>query len=143
VRLSTLFGRDPRAAVAFGRRLFYLLMAATVVAALVIIAYADTITVLAYGLPDPPTAAASMVRLLAASLPVHVAALLFGLQSLTLFEKERAYVVVHFIACALFFGMMLSFHAHTALNYGLALVVAESWIFLGTGLHLRKSVRAL
>ena len=143
VRLSTVFGKDRRAAVGFGRRLFYLLMAATVVLALVIIACADQIAALAYGLPQPPAAAGSVVRLLAASLPVHVAALLFGLQSLTLFEKERAYVVIHVIACALFFGLMLSFDAHTSLHYGWALVAAESWIFLGTGLHLRKAVKAL
>lgn len=143
VRLSDMFGTDRRAAVRLGRRLFHLLMAASLALALVILAYADQIAALAYGLPEAPEAAGLTLRLLAASLPVHVAAFLFGYQALTLFEEERAYVVIHLIEAAFFFGLLLYFQVPTSTQYGWALVAAESWLFLATGLYLRSAVKAL
>ena len=142
VRLSTLVGSDPIAAVALGRRLFYALMAISLAVALLIIINADLIAALAYGLPAAPEQAGVLVRLLAIGIPGSVAGNLFGLQCLTLFKQERAYVFVLLVAAAIFFGLLLFSDANKSPNYGWALLAAESWIFLAAGLHLRRVLKA-
>ncbi|NPC57474.1 oligosaccharide flippase family protein [Caenimonas soli] len=142
VRLSTLVGYDPTAAVALGRRLFYALMAISLTVALLIIINADLIAALAYGLPKAPEPAGVLVRLLAVGIPASVAGNLFGLQCLTLFKQERAYVLVLLAAAAIFFGLLLFSDASNSPNYGWAFLTAESWVFLAAGLHLRRVVRA-
>lgn len=141
VRLSSLVGSDRIAAVALGRRLFYALMAISLTVALLIIINADFIAALAYGLPTAPEPAGVLVRVLAIGIPVSVAGSLFGVQCLTLFEQERAYVLVLLIAAAIFFGLLLFTNASKSANYGWALLVAESWVFLAAGLHLRRVLR--
>jgi len=142
VRLSTLVGSDRMAAVAFGRRLFYALMAISLAIALLIIVNADFIAALAYGLPAAPEPAGVLVRVLAIGIPVGVAGNLFGLQCLTLFEQERAYVFVLLVAAAIFFGLLLFSNASNSANYGWALLAAESWAVLAAGLQLRRVLRA-
>ncbi|HEY1229291.1 MAG TPA: oligosaccharide flippase family protein, partial [Ramlibacter sp.] len=142
VRLSAKAGADRAAAVALGRRLFYALMAVSTAVALVIISEADRIAALAYGLPDAPPVAGVLVRILAVGLPANVAGTLFGLQCLTLFKHERAYVAILLAASAIFFGLLLSSVGGSAANYGWALLAAETWVVLSAGLYLRRIVRA-
>lgn len=138
VRLSNLAGSNRTAAVALGRRLFYAQMAISLAVALLIILNADLIAALAYGLPTAPEPAGVLVRILAIGIPVGVAGNLFGLQSLTLFKQERAYVIVLLVAAAIFFGLLLFSNAGKSANYGWALLAAESWVFLAAGLQLRR-----
>jgi O-antigen/teichoic acid export membrane protein len=137
VRLSVRAGSDPAGAVAVGRRLFYLQMACSLAVALLIILNADRIVAFAYGLPVAPEPAGVLVRLFAIGIPASVAGSLFGLQCLTLFKQERAYVLVLLAAAAIFFGLLLLTNAGTSANYAWALLAAESWVFLAAGLHLR------
>lgn len=140
VRLSNLAGKDRPASIRLGRQVFYLLMFSSMCVALPIIFWADTIAALAYGLPHAPDAAGALVRLMALGLPVYCAGILFGVQALTVYHHERAYVVVQVIAAVLFFTLLLSFPVTTSLNYGWALLAAELWIMLACGLYLRRAV---
>lgn len=142
VRLSVLVGSDRSAAVTMGRRLFYVQIAISLTVALLIITSADLITALAYGLPVAPEPAGVLVRILAISLPASTAGVLFGYQFLVLLKEERAFAFLLLGAAALFFGLMLFSDAGTSANYGWALLAAESWIFMGAGLHLRRVLRA-
>lgn len=142
VRLSVLAGSDRSAAVAAGRRLFYLQMAVSLVIALLIIINADLLAALAYGLPAVPEPAGVLVQLVAIGIPASIAGNLFGLQCLTLFKQERAYVFVSLIAAALFFGLLLSLDPGKSLNYAWALLAADLWLFLAAGLHLRRVLKA-
>lgn len=143
VRLSAMVGRNRTGAVALGRRLFYAQMTVSAVVALGIIIEADRIAALAYGLPEAPPGAGMLVRILAVGIPANLAGTLFGLQCLTLFKHERAYVLILLAASAIFFGLLLSsIGSSSAGNYGWALVAAESWIVLSAGLYLRRIVRA-
>lgn len=146
VRLSTLASSDRAATVAVGRRLFYVLMAISMTVALLIILNADLIAAFAYGLPAAPEPAGVLVRLFAISIPASTAGKLFGLQCLTLFKQERAYVFVLLVAAAIFFGLLLfsiaSKSPNYGSNYGWALLAAESWTFLAAGLHVRRVLRA-
>ena len=117
-------------------------MAVSTAVALVIISEADRIAALAYGLPDAPPVAGVLVRILAVGLPANVAGTLFGLQCLTLFKHERAYVAILLAASAIFFGLLLSSVGGSAANYGWALLAAETWVVLSAGLYLRHIVRA-
>jgi hypothetical protein len=141
VRLSTLVGVDRAAAVSLGRRLFYVQMAMGSAIALLLIVEAERIAALAYGLPEAPEAAAVLVRLVAVGIPAAVAGNLFGLQSLTLFQQERAYVVVLLAASCIFYGLLLSFDGDMSASYGWALLAAETWVVLSAGFYLRRIVR--
>jgi O-antigen/teichoic acid export membrane protein len=141
IRLSVLAGSDRSAAVAAGRRLFYVLMAGSLTVALLIIIKADFIVALANGLPAAPEPAGVRVRIVAIGIPISVAGNLFGLHCLTLFQQERAYVFVLLVAAVIFFGLLVSTNASQSLNYGWVLLTAESWIVLAAGLHLRRVVR--
>lgn len=142
VRLSALAGRNRAATVSLGRWLFYAQMAMSAAVALMIILEADRIAALAYGLPEAPEAASLLVRLVAVGIPAGVAGNLFGLQCLTLFKHERAYVAILLMASCIFFGLLLSFNGGLSAHYGWALVAAESWIVLSAGLYLRGILRA-
>jgi len=137
VRLSTLMASDRVAAVALGRRLFYALMAVSLAVALLIIVYADAIAALAYGLPVAPDPAGVLVRVFAITIPASVAGVLFGLQSLTLFKQERAYVFVLLSAAAIFFALLLFTSAGRSASYSWAFLAAEVWTLLAAGLYLR------
>jgi len=140
VRLSTLMASDRIAAVALGRRLFYALMAVSLAVALLIIVYADAIAALAYGLPVAPEPAGVLVRVFAITIPASVAGVLFGLQSLTLFKQERAYVFVLLSAAAIFFALLLFTSAGRSASYSWAFLGAEVWTLLAAGLYLRYVV---
>lgn len=141
IRLSVLAGSDRPAAVAAGRRLFYLLMAVSLTVALLIIINADFIVSLAYGAAAPEQAGV-LVRIVAVGIPISVAGTLFGLQCLTLFQQERAYVFVLLVAAVIFFGLLFSSNATRSADYGWVLLAAESWVVLAAGLYLRRVVRA-
>jgi hypothetical protein len=142
IRLSVRAGSDRAAAVGVGRRLFYVQMISSLAVALLIIINADFLVAFAYGLPVAPEPAGVLVRLFAIGIPASVAGSLFGLQCLTLFKQERAYVLVLLGAAAIFFGLLLVSNASTSANYAWALLAAESWVFLAAGLYLRRVLRA-
>jgi O-antigen/teichoic acid export membrane protein len=142
VRLSSLVGVSSAAAIGFGRRLFYLMMGCSVVLAVLIGTNADRIAALVYGLPQAPEIAAILVRLLALGLPACTAAGLFGLQGLTLFRQERAYVLVSVTATLIFFGLLLALHHITSANFGWAMFAADLWTAVAAGLYLRHSVKS-
>jgi O-antigen/teichoic acid export membrane protein len=141
VRLSKLVGIDLVAAVWFGRRLFYALMACSVVFALLIGAYADRIAAIVYGLPTAPDVAVILVRLMALTMPACVAGNLFSAQGLPLFRQERAYVLVSMGSAVIFFGLLLSLHRSTLVNFGWSLLGADLWVALVAGLYLRNTVK--
>jgi O-antigen/teichoic acid export membrane protein len=140
VRLSRLVSIDRVAAVGFGRRLFYALMAWSVVFAVLIGTYADWIAAIVYGLPAAPDAAVILVRLIALGVPACIAANLFSFQCLPLFRQERAYVFVSLGSVAVFFGLLLSLHRST-LGFGWAMLGADVWAALAAGIYLRNTVR--
>jgi O-antigen/teichoic acid export membrane protein len=142
IRLSVRAGSDRAAAVGVGRRLFYVQMICSLAVALLIIIHADFLVAFAYGLSGAPEAAGVLVRLFAIGIPASVAGSLFGLQCLTLFKQERAYVLVLLAAAAIFFGLLLVSNASTSANYAWALLAAESWVFLAAGLYLRRVLKA-
>jgi O-antigen/teichoic acid export membrane protein len=141
VRLSSLVGSGRASAVYLGRRLFYALIAVSTAVALLIIANADLLAALAYGHSKAPEAASVLVRLLAIGIPVSVAGNLFGLQCLTLFEQEHAYVFVLIVAAVIFFGLLFFTNASKSPSYGWALLAADSWVVLAAGWHLRRTVK--
>jgi len=141
VRLSTRMASDRRAAVALGRRLFYALMALSFTIALLIIVYADWIAALAYGLPVAPEPAGVLVRVFAVTIPASVAGVLFGMQSLTLFNRERAYGFVLLGAATIFFALLLFTSAGRSASYSWAFLAAEVWTLLVAGLYLRHVVK--
>lgn len=140
VRLSRLVGIDPVAAVGFGRRLFYALMACSVVFAVLIGTHADRIAALVYGLPAAPDAAVVLVRLIALGVPACIAANLFSFQSLPLFRQERAYVFVSLGSVVIFFALLLSLHRSTS-GFGWALLGADLCVALAAGLCLRNTLK--
>jgi O-antigen/teichoic acid export membrane protein len=140
VRLSRLVSIDLVAAVGFGRRLFYALMAWSVVFAVLIGTHADGIAAIVYGLPAAPDAAVILVRLIGLGVPACIAGNLFSFQCLPLFRQERAYVLVSLGSVVIFFGLLLSLHRST-LGFGWALLGADLWVALAAGLYLRNTVK--
>lgn len=141
VHLSKLAGIDLVAAVGFGRRLFYALMACGVVFAVLIGTYADRIAAIVYGLPAAPDAAVISVRLIALGLPACIAAGLFSFLGLPLFRQERAYVLVSLGSLVIFFGLLLSLHRSTVGSFGWALLGADLWATLAAGICLRNALK--
>jgi O-antigen/teichoic acid export membrane protein len=141
VRLSKLAGIDLGAAVGFGRRLFYALMACSVVFAVVIGTYADWLAAIVYGLPAAPEAAVILVRLIALGVPACIASNLFSFLGLPLFRQERAYVLVSLGSVVIFFGLLLSLHRSALGNFGWALLGADLWVVLAAGLCLRNTLK--
>jgi O-antigen/teichoic acid export membrane protein len=139
LRLCKLAGTDLVAAVGYGRRLFYALMACSVVLAVLINAYADRIAAIFYG-PAAPEVAGMLVRLVALTLPACIPAYLFGAQGLTLFRQERAYVWVSLGAVAIFYGLLLTLRSNTG-SFGWALLGADLWVTLAAGLCLRNTLK--
>ena len=142
VRLSALVATDRKAGIALGRKLFYALMTLSTAVAILIIVNADRLAALVYRLPHAPQEAVVLVRLLAAGIPVSIAGALFGLQCLTLFRQERAYVAIQLSASALFFALLFFTNAGRSVGYGWALLAADTWIMLASGLFLHRVVRA-
>lgn len=136
VRLSALMA-DRAAAVRFGRRLFYLLMACSVVVALLIHSHVGTLLALAYGRSQAPAAAYMLTSVAALSLPVCMAAGLFGVQSLTLFHRERAYVLIGIAAAAVFFGLLFALRGVPA-GFGWALLAADVLVAMAAGWVVRR-----
>ena len=136
VRLSTLMA-DRAAAVRFGRRLFYLLMACSVLIALVISSHVGSIVAFAYGPSQAPVAAFTLTSLVALSLPVCMAGGLFGVQCLTLFHQERAYVLIGMAAAAVFFGLLFALRGVPA-GFGWALLAADVLGALASGWMVRR-----
>ncbi|WBY00794.1 oligosaccharide flippase family protein [Ramlibacter tataouinensis] len=136
VRLSALMA-DRAAAVRFGRSLFYQLMACSVVIALVISSHVGSIVPFAYGPSQAPVAAFMLTSLIALSLPVCMAGALFGVQCLTLFHKERVYVLIEMAAAAIFFGLLIAFRGAPA-GFGWALLAADVSAAVAAGLVLRR-----
>jgi O-antigen/teichoic acid export membrane protein len=138
VRLSTLMADRP-AAVRFGRRLFYLLMVCSVLIALVINTHVGSILAFAYGRSQAPVAAFMLTSLVALSLPICVAGGLFGVQCLTLFHKERAYVLIGMAAATVFFGLLFAFRGVPA-GFGWALLTADVLWVAAAGFVVRRLV---
>lgn len=139
VRLSALMG-DPAVAVRFGRGLFYMLMFCSAVIALLISSHAPSIAAFAYGLPQAPAAAIMLTSLIALGLPLCMAGVLFGVQSLILFHQERAYVFIETAAAVIFFGLLFVFSVKSPTGFGWALLVANGWVAIAAGLAIRRAV---
>lgn len=138
VRLSALMA-DRAGAVRFGRGLFYVLMTCSVAIALMISAYAEKIAAFAYGLQHAPAAAVMLTSLIALGLPACMAAILFGVQCLILFHKERAYVLIEMAAAAIFFSVLVALYASSPIGFGWALLAADTWAAIAAGLVLRQA----
>ena len=140
VRLSTLMA-DRGAAVRFGRSLFYLLMVCSVVIALLINNHVGSIVAFAYGSSQAPVAALMLTSLIALSLPVCMAAGLFGVQCLTLLHQERVYVLIGMAAAAVFFGLLFAFRG-VAAGFGWALLAADVLAAMAAGWTVRRVARS-
>jgi O-antigen/teichoic acid export membrane protein len=138
VRLSTLMV-DPPAAVRFGRRMFYLLMVCSVLIALVINSHVGSIVAFAYGRSQAPVAAFMLTSLVALSIPICMAGGLFGVQCLTLFHKERAYVLIGAAAAAVFFSLLFALRDVPA-GFGWALLTADTLWVVAAGFVVRRFV---
>lgn len=141
VRLSALMA-DRTAAVRFGRGLFYLLMSCSVVIALLISTNAASIAAFAYGLPQAPAPTVILTSLVALGLPASVAGILFGVQCLTLFHQERAYVLIEMSAAVIFFGLLIAYSSSSSTAFGWALLAANGWIALAAGLAIRRAAKS-
>ncbi|HYD74921.1 oligosaccharide flippase family protein [Ramlibacter sp.] len=140
IRLSRLMA-DRRAAVRFGRSLFYLLMVCSAAIALLISSHAGSIVTFAYGSAQAPSAAFMLTSLVALTLPVCMAEALFGMQCLTLFRKERVYVAIAMVGAAIFFGLLLALRDIPA-GFGWALLAADASVAVAAGLVLRGLARS-
>lgn len=140
IRLSRLMA-DRRAAVRFGRSLFYLLMVSSAAIALLISSHAGSIVAFAYGSDQAPSVAFMLTSLVALTLPVCMAEALFGIQCLTLFRKERVYVLISMAAAAVFFGLLIALRGVPA-GFGWALLAADASVALAAGLVLRGVARS-